>query len=584
MSGKPKSRSIVKADLCLLPKPEYQELLARNHFRYLRKLFTRKSQLVMYLELVDIHILEGSIPPGLRINIKPPGYSDFATGSDVEEWITTIRRCSTDLIALLRQKYVKDIEKCETIIKYSMAQLTTIISSLRGVERKIARNDVMTLVEKISQECNKDLLSRFAVAEEHFIFDEAMMEDRFRVLENYMNRDKKVGCNFENELKWKNHGNSDEEPDCTMNISSPAHYGENERKWVEEQTDLMQRLTLDESKRTYDNIYPNRTSMSTDDYGFRQTGTGSTLLGSSCLGRTFIRSDTFSKNETKNRIQAEEEEMKYLEFINGVTNDILTRGIYSDRVLMQVMQRHMDQNRGRLNEGRMRHMLIKLQEDLGVPPDVSSRGFRTTSAYTSGYEEKSLDSSPKKRSVSPEGLKSASWKSDASSRSAASKLNFLESKHATKPPVSTSSNASHSGNVKRQKGILKTPGTSSGSDMEAKYVTLSSGDEDEKKARQKKISVENEALTTNTLEGNLDVKGTTHAIPCPSERTTSPTRPTPVKRSSIVSHSGSHIADSVSLDENQPDEVKSHNETPERTIPVTTKHGNISDGSDLDDF
>lgn len=37
------------------------------------------------------------------------------------------------------------------------------------------------------------------------------------------------------------------------------------------------------------------------------------------------------KSVTQLRIEAEDEELKYLDFINEVTNDILTQGIYSDR-------------------------------------------------------------------------------------------------------------------------------------------------------------------------------------------------------------------------------------------------------------
>lgn len=38
-----------------------------------------------------------------------------------------------------------------------------------------------------------------------------------------------------------------------------------------------------------------------------------------------------AQSETKRRIQEEEEEYKYLQFVNEVTNDILTTGIYSDK-------------------------------------------------------------------------------------------------------------------------------------------------------------------------------------------------------------------------------------------------------------
>ncbi|CAL8289884.1 unnamed protein product [Gadus morhua 'NCC'] len=60
---------------------------------------------------------------------------------------------------------------------------------------------------------------------------------------------------------------------------------------------------------------------------------------------------------------AEEDELVYLEFIVNVTDDILSRGLFSDRVLDRVFERHIDKNRGRLKEGKMRHLLEVLRRD-----------------------------------------------------------------------------------------------------------------------------------------------------------------------------------------------------------------------------
>ncbi|KAI4905459.1 hypothetical protein NFI96_028092, partial [Prochilodus magdalenae] len=62
-----------------------------------------------------------------------------------------------------------------------------------------------------------------------------------------------------------------------------------------------------------------------------------------------------------------EEELMYLEFITDVTNEIIERGIYSDRVLERVFERHIDMNRHRLDEVKMRHLLDVLRNDLQSP-------------------------------------------------------------------------------------------------------------------------------------------------------------------------------------------------------------------------
>lgn len=66
-------------------------------------------------------------------------------------------------------------------------------------------------------------------------------------------------------------------------------------------------------------------------------------------------------------VNAEEEELKYLEFITAVTDDILSRGFISDGVVERVINRHIDMNRYHLDEGKMRHLLEVLRKDLQQP-------------------------------------------------------------------------------------------------------------------------------------------------------------------------------------------------------------------------
>lgn len=70
-------------------------------------------------------------------------------------------------------------------------------------------------------------------------------------------------------------------------------------------------------------------------------------------------------------VSAEEEELMYLEFISDVTEDILSKGHISDRVIDRVMKRHIDMNLKKLDEGKMRHLLEVLREDLKEPANMS---------------------------------------------------------------------------------------------------------------------------------------------------------------------------------------------------------------------
>ncbi|KAG9481766.1 hypothetical protein GDO78_010800 [Eleutherodactylus coqui] len=58
------------------------------------------------------------------------------------------------------------------------------------------------------------------------------------------------------------------------------------------------------------------------------------------------------------------EELAYLSFVADVTNEILTLGLFSDRVLERVFQQHLEKNRHRLDEGKMCHLLDILRADL----------------------------------------------------------------------------------------------------------------------------------------------------------------------------------------------------------------------------
>ncbi|NXA78175.1 SPAT7 protein, partial [Thryothorus ludovicianus] len=64
-----------------------------------------------------------------------------------------------------------------------------------------------------------------------------------------------------------------------------------------------------------------------------------------------------------------EEELLYLTFIEDVTNEILRLGLFSNRVLDELFECHIEENKDRLDEGKMRQMLKVLKSDLGCCQD-----------------------------------------------------------------------------------------------------------------------------------------------------------------------------------------------------------------------
>ncbi|NXY01486.1 SPAT7 protein, partial [Pteruthius melanotis] len=64
-----------------------------------------------------------------------------------------------------------------------------------------------------------------------------------------------------------------------------------------------------------------------------------------------------------------EEELLYLNFIEDVTNDILRLGLFSNRVLDQLFECYIEENKDHLDEEKMRQMLDVLKSDLGCSQD-----------------------------------------------------------------------------------------------------------------------------------------------------------------------------------------------------------------------
>ncbi|NXS94282.1 SPAT7 protein, partial [Jacana jacana] len=68
-----------------------------------------------------------------------------------------------------------------------------------------------------------------------------------------------------------------------------------------------------------------------------------------------------------------EEELLYLAFIEDVTNDILSLGLFSDRVLEELFECHVQENKKRLDEGKMRHVLDVLKAELCSPGSAAEQ-------------------------------------------------------------------------------------------------------------------------------------------------------------------------------------------------------------------
>ncbi|KAM9713595.1 spermatogenesis-associated protein 7 isoform 2-T2 [Dama dama] len=69
---------------------------------------------------------------------------------------------------------------------------------------------------------------------------------------------------------------------------------------------------------------------------------------------------------------SDEEELLYLSFIEDVTDEILKLGLFSNRFLERLFERHIKQNKHHLEEEKMRQLLHVLKVDLGCTSQESS--------------------------------------------------------------------------------------------------------------------------------------------------------------------------------------------------------------------
>ncbi|KAI8505652.1 spermatogenesis-associated protein 7 [Branchiostoma belcheri] len=130
-------------------------------------------------------------------------------------------------------------------------------------------------------------------------------------------------------------------------------------RWMEEQAKRMERLTVKEDSWS---TVPQPAERRMSD----------------TINRSMYSTKNRTKSQTMKQIEAEEEELKYLEFVTDVTNDILARGIFTNKVLLQVFDSHVQKRRGELNETRMHQMIDILREDLGIADDSKAPDTRYT--------------------------------------------------------------------------------------------------------------------------------------------------------------------------------------------------------------
>ncbi|XP_057269385.1 spermatogenesis-associated protein 7 isoform X3 [Pezoporus wallicus] len=93
---------------------------------------------------------------------------------------------------------------------------------------------------------------------------------------------------------------------------------------------------------------------------------------------SFLReTPLYSQQSSARRTIEAEEEFLYLAFIEEVTNEVLSLELFSNRILEKLFECFIEENKNRLDESKMRHLLNVLKADLGCSPGSDAEHIHT---------------------------------------------------------------------------------------------------------------------------------------------------------------------------------------------------------------
>ncbi|XP_064007390.1 spermatogenesis-associated protein 7 isoform X2 [Pogoniulus pusillus] len=142
------------------------------------------------------------------------------------------------------------------------------------------------------------------------------------------------------------------------------------------QTDVISFPSSDKASESKVKTEEQKITLKAEDrrYTVNEPERGTAALPYSFLRETSLYSQQFS---ARSIVEAEEDELLYLAFIEDVTNEILNLGLFSNRVLEELFECHIQENKNHLNESKMRHLLDVLKADLSCSLSSSTEQIHT---------------------------------------------------------------------------------------------------------------------------------------------------------------------------------------------------------------
>ena len=104
------NETISKASQILINDFSKQCFVIKGFLHGLQDAIIQQVKFSLFLELINFHSDIGLVPPGLHINIEPPGYK-IEDNSDIwPEWKDQLFKCSCCFVKILKKHYLKEIK------------------------------------------------------------------------------------------------------------------------------------------------------------------------------------------------------------------------------------------------------------------------------------------------------------------------------------------------------------------------------------------------------------------------------------------------------------------------------------------
>ncbi|XP_029643026.1 spermatogenesis-associated protein 7 homolog [Octopus sinensis] len=181
----------------------------------------------------------------------------------------------------------------------------------------------------------------------------------------------------------KSHSTLVEEPVPQLDLL-PDKEGRSDKTKVKKDTrnNTKENIILEDENSDLKNTTLNRhkSKLNPTDNAFKQTSTQNSSKTPSDLYQSNATSSHLQSPKALNEIN-KSSECEYINFMKHVTEDILLKGLFTNRAIQQVFEFHIMKHRGKLDEGKMRRMLMNFLQDIGIKPerDATFNGNTSTS-------------------------------------------------------------------------------------------------------------------------------------------------------------------------------------------------------------